>query len=121
MSSLAVLSKLVERLVSSQLRSYRHANKLFLSFQSACRPHHSTETVIHEIISDIFLSMNKDNVCLLCSLDLSAAFDTVDHSILCAKLSTSFSFCDTVLKWLLSFLRDIDLSVLRLIDLPQEL
>ena len=111
-SHLPALSKLLEKLTAAQLRSYLQANNLFPSCQSAYRPHHSTETAMLKITSDILLALDKGNVCLLCSLDLSAAFDTVEHSILLSRLRNTFSISGTALKWLASFLSERTQSVL---------
>ena len=64
-------------------------NELFPELQSAYRKSHSTETALVKIVNDILLDMNRQHVSLLVLLDLSAAFDTVDHTILlrrCAQM-----------------------------------
>ena len=55
--------------------------------QSACRENHSTETALLKVKNDILLNMNKQLVTLLVLLDLSTAFDTVDHDILLTALN----------------------------------
>ena len=50
--------------------------------------HHSTETALLKVKNDILLNMNKQHVTLLVLLDLSAAFDTVEHNILLEALNT---------------------------------
>ena len=55
---------------------------LYPNAQSAYRVHHSTETALLKVKNDILLNMNKQHVTLLVLLDLSAAFDTVEHNIL---------------------------------------
>ena len=68
-------------------------------FQSAYKAHHSTETALLPITNDILLSLDRgDNVFLLL-LDLSAAFDTVNHSLLLSRLENSFGITRTVLQW----------------------
>ena len=73
-------SKLVETVVAKQLQYYLNCNNLFPVFQSAYRQNHScTETALLKVMNDILLNMNNQRVTLLILLDLSAAFDTVDH------------------------------------------
>ena len=54
-------------------------------FQSGFRPHHSTETTLVKILSDIHLNTDSGKCSVLVSLDLSAVFDTVDHDILLGR------------------------------------
>lgn len=83
-SILSFISKLVEAVVAKQLQHYLNCNNLFPVFQSAYRQNHSTETALLKVINDILLNMNNQRVNLLILLDLSAAFDTVDHdTMLC--------------------------------------
>ena len=105
-SNLPVLSKLMESIVSTQLLRHVGENDLFPSSQSAYRSRHSTETVILKVLSDILKSFDKRHVSLLAFLDLSSAFDCVNHSILLDKLRSCFYVTDTVLKWFSSFLHN---------------
>ena len=66
--------------------------------QSSYRKNHSTKTALLKVTNDILLNMNKQHVTLLVLLDLSAAFDTVDHNILMSSLSM-LGLEDTVLEW----------------------
>ena len=81
-------------------------NNLFYSHQSAYRAGHSTETAILKIVNDLLSALYEDKVSLLSLLDLSAASDTIDHSILLSRLSYSFGISDTVLAWFTSYLTD---------------
>ena len=74
--------------------------------QSAYRSQHSTETALMKVLSDILDAADLSKVTLLGLLDLSAAFDTVDHSILLQRLHISFGVDGVVLEWLRSFLTD---------------
>jgi len=58
------------------------------SLQSAYRRHHSTESALVKVLSDILDAADSRQVTLLGLLDLSAAFDTVDHGILLRRLET---------------------------------
>jgi len=105
-SNLSYMSKLVERMVSQQLTAYLDRHGLLPKLQSGFRKHHSTETAILKVISDIMAATDKGNVTLLGLLDMSAAFDTVDHDILLQRLEASYGVTGSALAWLTSFLRD---------------
>lgn len=110
-SNLTYVSKLIERLVCSQLTAYLHEHNLMPAQQSAFRQHHSTETATLKIASDIFDAADAGQVTLLALLDLSAAFDTVDHHILLQRLHQSYGISGTVLSWIQSFLTDRSTTV----------
>ena len=76
--------KLLPPVFNSHLSSY----SLSSSFQSAYRILHSTETTLLKIHNDLILAMDRGEVTSFILLDLSAAFDTVDHSILLTRLQT---------------------------------
>jgi len=103
-SNLTFISKLVERMVSHQLVTFPNSNKLFPKLQSWFRARHSTETATLKVFSDILAAANQGKVTLLGLLDMSAAFDTVDHTILLERLEVSFRLFRIVLSWLSSFL-----------------
>ena len=95
---------MLERDVARQLVNYLNINKLFPDRQSAYRAFHSTETVLADLLSDILLAIDSGNFSLLSLLDLSAAFDTVDHDILLRRLHLSFGMSSTALEWMTSYL-----------------
>ena len=105
-SNLTFASKVVERLVSERLVGFLQENNLMPVEQSAYRKHHSTETALLRVISDLLSSMDKQEVTLLGLLDLSAAFDCVDHDILLTRLERTFGITGSVLNWIRSFLLD---------------
>ena len=74
-------------------------------FQSACRPNHSTETALVKIFNDISLSLGSGKKVVLCLLDLSAAFDTLKHSVLIDRLN-EIDLQDKALEWFQSYLSD---------------
>ena len=84
--------------------SHMTDNKLFPVLQSAYRKGHSTDTALLRVVNDILSNMNKQHVSILVLLDLSAAFDTVDHVILLPRLETSFGITGTALAWFSSYL-----------------
>ena len=62
------------------------------------------ETALLKIYNDILLSMNQQHVTLLVLLDLNAAFDTVDHSILLERMMKSFGISGKALEWFSPYL-----------------
>jgi len=105
-SNLTFMSKVVEKLVCRQLTAYLEENGLFPRLQSAYRRFHSTETGILKLACDALLAADRGDVTLLGLLDLSAAFDTVDHSILIDRLQSTFGVCGPVLSWITTFISD---------------
>ena len=89
-SNLPFMSKVIEKLVLSQLICYLTANGLFTKFQSGFRIYHSLETAVLRVLYDIYSAIDQDQVSLFALLDVSAAFVTVDHGILLERLSTSY-------------------------------
>ena len=109
-SNIPFLSKLVEKIVAHQLTSYLTANSLLEPLQSAYRKFHSTETALLKVHNDICLSVDSGNYVLLILLDLSAAFDTIDHKILLQRLS-HLGISGIALKWCESYLKQRNQSV----------
>jgi len=105
-SNLSFTSKLLERVVASQLTCYLNANQLLPECQSAYRTLFSTESALLKVTSDVSLAVDRGQLTLLMMLDLSAAFDTVDHEILLTRLNKSFGLSGTVLDWFRSYLED---------------
>jgi len=105
-SNLSFVSKLMERCASHQLTSYLSTNKLIPCHQSAYRANHSTETALLKVYSDFVDAFDKGEITLLCMLDMSAAFDTVDHQILLERLEKTHGIEDGALEWLKSYLSD---------------
>ena len=105
-SNLTVVSKLLERLVARQLLAYLDVSGLLPRLQSAYRANHSTETAVLKVLSDILLAIDAGDLSALVLLDLSAAFDTVDHAILLRRLQTSYGIHGAVLQWFRTYLVD---------------
>ena len=102
-SNLLYSSKLLERCVSKQLNSYLSSHALYETYQSAYRPLHSTETALLRVQNDILSSIDKKEITVLVLLDLSSAFDTVDHAILLNRLK-NIGLTGIVLDWFSSYL-----------------
>jgi len=103
-SNLSVVSKLLERIVLRQLYSYLSAADLLPRLQSAYRTHHSTETAVLKVPTDILYAVDDGDLSVLALLDLSAAFDAVDQDILLTRLKVSFGIGGAALDWLQSYL-----------------
>ncbi len=110
-SNLPFISKILEKVVFNQLLSFLDSNCVFETFQSGFRKHLSTESALLRVLNDILLSIDTGNSVVLLLLDLSAEFDTVDHSILISRLEHCVGICGSVLKWSKSYLNNITFSV----------
>ena len=84
-SLLPVLSKILEKIIASQLSDFLEANNLISNSQHGFRPKLSTETALLKISDKIYDNMDKKKMSLLLLLDLSKAFDSVNHAILIEK------------------------------------
>ncbi|XDV49973.1 hypothetical protein PO909_019111 [Leuciscus waleckii] len=102
-SNLPFLSKLLERSVASQLKHHLLSNQLYETFQSGFRTHHSTETALLKVTNDLLLASDSGSLSILLLLDLSAAFDTIDHSILLQRLQP-LGISGSALSWFTSYL-----------------
>uniref|UniRef100_A0A3P9HAM5 Reverse transcriptase domain-containing protein n=1 Tax=Oryzias latipes TaxID=8090 RepID=A0A3P9HAM5_ORYLA len=105
-SNLPFLGKVLEKVVYQQLTDFLLLNNSFDVFQSGFRPHHSTETALIKVTNDIRLNTDDGKVSVLILLDLSAAFDTVDHGILLHRLQDWVGISGSALSWLKSYLED---------------
>ena len=103
-SNLPFLSKILEKVVLKRLISHLNNNNLNEVFQSAYKKYHSMETALLRVFNDILSDLDNRNVTLLALLDLSAAFDTLDHSILLKRLEMSFGIKGSALSWFESYL-----------------
>ena len=95
-------------------RLLRHLNS-FISlpvFQSGFRKSYSTESALLRIHNDLLLAIDNKRISALILLDLSAAFDTVDHDLLLSRLSLNFGISSSALSLLSSYLSNRSQSVL---------
>ena len=81
-----------------QIKHHCHAHNILPDYQSAYREKRSCETVLLNLTSDLLWSMERKNVTALITLDLSIAFDTVDHSVLITTLQSNFGINGIVLE-----------------------
>ena len=105
-SNLSFLSKLIEHVTAARLSSHLSSHNLMSKLQSAYRKFHSSETALLYVQNDILASLDAGHSTALLLLDLSAAFDTIDHSILIHRLHHWFGISSTALNLLSSFLSD---------------
>lgn len=103
-SILPVLSKILEKIIHKQLTDYLNLNEILPSCQSGFRRNHSTVTALLKITDDILRATDRGQITTLVLLDLSRAFDTVDHDVLLAKLQ-HVGLSDVPLAFFKSYLR----------------
>ena len=102
-SNLSFIGKLAERVVLKQLTEHLDAKNLNISYQSGYKKHHSTETLLVRIVNDILVASDEGSATIVMLLDLSAAFDTVDHQKLLHILKQEIGIDGIALKWFTSF------------------
>ena len=90
-SNLQFISKSIEKVVSVRVLDHLHENSLQECLQSAYKEHHSCETALVRVQNDILRSIDDNRCVLLLLLDMSAVFDTVDHSILLKRLHSRWA------------------------------
>ncbi len=101
-SNLSYISKIIEKVVSVQSCAHVNDNDLHEPLQSAYKQYHSTETVLLHVQIDILMAIDNRYAVILVLLDLSAAFDTVDHKLLLDRLGIT----GNALLWFKSYLTD---------------
>jgi len=105
-SNLSFVSKTLERLVNRRFTEHTDKQHLLPDTQSAYRQYYSTETALVKLHNDIVITIDRGNVGALVLLDLSAAFDTVDHKILIEILERRFGIAGNALNWMISYLEN---------------
>ncbi len=103
-SNLPFISKVIERVVASQLKVHLTTNSLNETNQSAYRQYRSTETALTCVLNDILLAMDHKESVFFILLDLSAAFNTVDHQLLLSRLGARVGVDGVTLEWIKSYL-----------------
>ena len=103
-SNLSLFSKVLERVVAARLTNYMTINQLHEPMQSAYRACHSTETALVRVQNDILRTLDQGGAVILVLLDLSAAFDTIDHSILLSRMESILGVKGSALEWFKSYL-----------------
>ena len=98
-SNLQFISKLIEMVAAEQLVDHINRNNLMEVNQSAYREFHSTETALVKVREDILKATDNKEILCLVLLDLSAAFNVIDHHKLLARMESRFGLSGTVLNW----------------------
>ena len=104
-SNLPFLSKLLERAMLFHFTKYCDEFGLMPDFQSAYRPNYSCETALLSVCKDALCAMEKQQVMAMTVMDLSAAFDTVDHTVLLDILENKFGLGGQILNWFSTYLQ----------------
>ena len=104
-NNLCFLSKVVEKCMLKQFIGYCNANYLIPQYHSAYRTNHSCETSLLRLLNDTLWNMENGKATIPTAMDLSVAFDTVDHDILLNILHDQFGFTGTALNWFNNYLR----------------
>jgi len=104
-SNLNTISKVIERLALARLLPHVAASGNFNPLQSAYRKQHSTETALVKILDDLYRVIDEQKAAVLIGLDLSAAFDTIDHDTLINRLQSVFGVTGVALEWIEAYLR----------------
>lgn len=107
---MSIVSKIIERHVFNSFYEYLNTNNLLIEQQSGFRPKHSCETALHNIIDKWLNNIDDGKLTGVLFIDLSKAFDTVNHEVLLHKL-LSFGICNNSFKWFQSYLHGRTQSV----------
>ena len=92
-SNLSFIFKILGKVVANRLQALLKNKDLNNQLQSAYMKHHSTESALLKVHNDIIISMDQGEVTVPTLLDLSAAFDTIDHPTLTNTLSDWYGIC----------------------------
>lgn len=103
-SNLSFISKVLEKVIAHRLMKHLNDNNLQEPMQSAYKANHSTETALLRVTNDIRRAMDLQQVSLLVMLDMSAAFDTIDHQLLLNRMQTRLNITGAALAWFKSYL-----------------
>ena len=105
------ISKMVEKAALNQFNAHSDNHDLLPDFQLAYREGYSTETALLKLVNDALWSMENKRILVVAIMDLSTAFDMVDHDLLLSVLHNSFGISDTALSWYETYLRPHTMTV----------
>ena len=104
-SNLPFHFKFFEKIAFAQLSDHVESNALLPDRQSTYRKSYSTETALLILRNDMLLTANSRQGSAIVLLDLSAAFDTIDHDLLLDRINDQCGLSSSVLSWFTSYLR----------------
>ena len=99
-SNLPQLSKIIEKVIANRLNAHLCNESSTYTFQSANKRNHSTETALLCVVNEIRTAHDRRQGTVIAMIDLSAAFDTIDHSILLARLQQRYGIDGVELRWM---------------------
>lgn len=104
-SKLSVLAKVLETLVCNQMKEFLCDNNILSTFQSGFRKQHGTITAAMKVVNDLIDAMDRKQHCVSLFIDLSKAFDTVDHDIMLKRL-VNIGLSNQAVSWFKDYLSD---------------
>ena len=105
-SNLSYISKIAEKVASIRIQHHMKQHDYHETYQSAYKQFHGTESALLMVFNDILMSLDKQECVLLILLDLSAAFDTIDHQVLLERLQEVLGLNGKALAWIKSYLSE---------------
>ena len=106
MSNLPYISKLVEKAMLEQINHHCNIHNLLSNYQSGYRENGRCKTVLLKLTNDFLWSMERKNVTVMIVLNLSTAFNTVDHEVLLRNLQDNFGISGIALEWFRNYLNN---------------
>ena len=103
-SNLCTFSKILEKLVLSRVQPHAMKSTNYCKFQSAYQKGHSTEIALLRVVNDIQRAAGNGQCAALLALNISSAFNAVDHTTLTDRARTVFSIHEVALDWLRCFI-----------------
>jgi len=103
-SNLTTISKMIEQLALDRLRPHLFKSPNFSRLQLAYRRGHSTETALLHVMNTVYTAADAKKITTLVGLDISAAFDTIDHDVLASRPESQFGVVGAASSWLQSYL-----------------
>ena len=104
-SLLPIQGKLIEKVVHARIMAHLEINNILDAKQGGFRKEHSTTDSSVKFLNNIYIAMNERNMTISVFMDLRKAFDTVNHKILCSKLSV-YGIKDANLEWIKNYLNN---------------